>query len=414
MKILQLTNKVPWPPKDGGTIAAFTLSKGFFLNGHQVTVLAMNTEEKHFESGIIPEHLTAEINFVVVDMPFRDKAWSVWSNLIFSRLPYHARRFINEEYGLALIRLLKENVFDVIQLEGLYLCPYIALIRRYSKAVISYRVHNIEHEIEQHNATLSGGLSAFFGMVEAKRLKKFELGFLNEYDVLVSITERDGVIWDKLGNTKPRHTSRTGIDLSTLIPTAKELEYPSLFHIGALDWPPNQEGLIWFFNHCWSDIRRKYPDLRFYIAGRNAPAWLESRFHTENIDFVGEVEDAYRFMCSKAIMVVPVLSGSGIRIKIIEGMALGKAVVSTTVGCEGIPVIDHENILIADTPEAFAKAVDELVSNRALFDKLCKTSVDFIREKFDNLAIVGSLVRFYETLLGRPNPKTIEGKETTL
>ena len=402
MKILQLTNKVPWPPKEGGTIAVFTLSKGFFLNGHQVTVLAMNTEEKHFEPGIIPEHLAAEINFIVIDVPFRAKAWSVWSNFIFSSLPYHAKRFIHEEYSMALIRLLKENEFDVIQLEGLYLCPYISLIRRYSRAVISYRVHNIEHEIEQHNASMIGGLNAFFRVVEAKRLRNFELSFLNEYDVLVSITERDGMIWDKLGNTKPRYTSRTGIDLSTLIPTAKELEYPSLFYIGALDWPPNQKGLIWFFNHCWPDIRRKFPDLRCYIAGRNAPVWLESRLHAENIDFIGEVDDAYRFMCSKAIMVVPVLSGSGIRINIIEGMALGKAVVSTSVGCEGIPAIDHDNILIGDTPEAFVKAVGELVSNKALFDKLCKTSVDFIREKFDNLAIVGSLIRFYETYLEKP------------
>jgi len=396
MRILQLTNKIPWPPKDGGAIAIFTLSKGFFLHGHQVTVLAMNTDADHFEPGEIPEHLAAEVDFHIVDIPVHPSFRKVLCNLLFSTLPPHAERFIREEYSQALIRLLEENEFDVIQLEGLYLCPYIALIRRHSSALVSYRVHNIEHEIWQRSARQAKGLNRLSLKLAAKRLKKFELSFLNEYDVLISITERDGIVWDQLGNKKPRHTSQTGIDLSALVPNVKNLEFPSLFHIGALDWFPNQEGLIWFINSCWPAIRQKYPELKFYIAGRNVPAWLESRFKAEHVEFVGEVEDAYRFMCSKAVMVVPVLSGSGIRIKIIEGMALGKAVVSTTIGCEGIPAIDHENILIADTPEQFTAAVDELLSNKLLYDQLCKKSVDFIREKFDNLAIVGSLIEFYE------------------
>jgi len=400
MRILQLANKVPWPPKDGEAIAILTLSKGFFLHGHQVTVLAMNTDEHHIEKEEIPEHLAAEIDFHLVNVPGRNSLIKRLQNLFLSDLPLHAERCISERYSEALAQLLTENQFDIIQLEGLYLCPYIPVIRKYSNALISYRAHNIEHEIWEHTDQIGGIWRFLYLRRLVRRLKKFELSFLNKYDVLISITERDGYIFDSLGNRKPRHTSQTGIHLSSLIPTAKNLEYPSLFHIGALDWPPSQEGLLWFLNSCWPAIREKHPNLKFYIAGRNVPAWIESRFKSDQVIFLGEVEDAYTFMNSKAIMVVPLHSGTGMRIKIIEGMALGKAIVSTSVGCEGIPAIDHENVLIADKPEAFIAAVDQLLSNKSLFNLLCKNSVDFIRSRFDNLAIVGALIDFYKEQIG--------------
>ena len=396
MKILQLAHKVPWPPKDGEAIAILTLSKGFFLHGHQVTVLAMNTEEHHVEKEDIPEHLAAEIDFHIVNIPANNSLGKILQNLFLSDLPLHAERCISNAYYDALIRLLSEKKFDVIQIEGLYLCPYIPVIRKYSDALVSYRAHNIEHEIWQRTNQIAGVWRFFYLRRLVRRLKKFELNFLNQYDVLVSITERDGYILDQLGNRKPRYTSQTGIHLSSLIPTAKNLEYPSLFHIGALDWPPSQEGLLWFLNFCWPAIHEKYPSLKFYIAGRNVPAWIESRFKSDYVIFLGEVEDAYTFMNSKAIMIVPLHSGTGMRIKIIEGMALGKAIVSTSVGCEGIPAIDHENILIADKPQDFIASIDALLSDKSLFERLCKNSVDFIRAKFDNLAIVGALIDFYK------------------
>ena len=396
MKILQLAHKVPWPPKDGEAIAILTLSKGFFLHGHQVTVLAMNTEEHHVEKEDVPEHLAAEIDFHIVNIPANNSLGKILQNLFFSDLPLHAERCISNAYYDALIRLLSEKKFDVIQIEGLYLCPYIPVIRKYSDALVSYRAHNIEHEIWQRTNQIAGVWRFFYLRRLVRRLKKFELNFLNQYDVLVSITERDGYILDQLGNRKPRYTSQTGIHLSSLIPTAKNLEYPSLFHIGALDWPPSQEGLLWFLNFCWPATHEKYPFLKFYIAGRNVPAWIESRFKSDYVIFLGEVEDAYTFMNSKAIMIVPLHSGTGMRIKIIEGMALGKAIVSTSVGCEGIPAIDHENILIADKPQYFIASIDALLSDKSLFERLCKNSVDFIRAKFDNLAIVGALIDFYK------------------
>jgi hypothetical protein len=198
MKILQVTNKVPYPPKDGGAIACMNLISGFALLGHEVTVLAMNTEKHHIDATEIPEPVQDWATFHLVDVPARTSGFAALINLIFSGKPYNAVRFISKAFSSELKKLLRENKFDIVQLEGLYVCPYIPLIRKYSDAKIVYRSHNIEHEIWERTSALSKGLKRLYFKVLAKRIKTFEKNFLNDYDLLVPITERDGQILNKL------------------------------------------------------------------------------------------------------------------------------------------------------------------------------------------------------------------------
>lgn len=396
MRILQLMNKVPWPPKDGGAIACLNMTKGFAMLGHEVTVLSMNTSKHHISLKDMPAELRNRADFRLVEVPAYINWFEAALNLLFSKLPYNAQRFISDEYSFELVKLLTEKTFDVIQLEGLYLCPYIPVIRKYSEAKIAYRAHNIEYEIWARTASLSEGFRSRYLKNLSKRIKRFEISYLNSYDILVPITDRDGQILDELGNTKPRHTSQTGIDFASLVPTARKLEFPSLFHIGALDWAPNQEGLIWFFNHCWPKIHSQNPDLKFYLAGRNAPDWFVRHIKQDGVEYLGEINDAYDFINSKAIMVVPLFSGSGMRIKIIEGMSLGKPIVTTDIGTEGIPTENGNNILIANTAEEFTEAIFRLINDRELSNRIGKNAIGFIQEKFDNLSQAGSLIEFYK------------------
>ncbi|MCF6334013.1 MAG: glycosyltransferase family 4 protein [Draconibacterium sp.] len=396
MKILQVTNKVPYPTKDGGAIACMNLTRGFSLLGNQVTVLSMNTAKHNISMDEIPEPIKDLAEFKLVEVPARISAISAIGNLFFSKNPYNAIRFISNSFKTELKKLLTEKKFDIIQLEGLYVCPYISIIRKYSSAKIVYRAHNIEHEIWDRTAINSRGFVKWYLKILAKRIKKFEIRLLNKYDLIVPITERDGAILDKLGNTKPQHVSQTGIDSLVLIPNAKNLEHPSLFHIGSLEWTPNKEGLVWFLDNCWQDIHVKYPELKLYIAGRNAPVWLQKKLEMPNVIFKGEVPDAYEFMNSKSIMVVPLHSGSGMRIKIIEGMALGKPIVTTPVGTEGIATTSGENIIIAENALDFNRAIFELIEKRDYFDVISKNAIEFIHENFDNLASAGALVEFYK------------------
>src|SRR5690554_661774 len=399
MKILQVTNKVSYPTNDGGAIACMNLTSGFALLGHDVTVLSMNTVKHHVEISEIPESVKDWATFHLVDVPASVSAFAALINLLFSGKPYNAVRFISPAFSKKLIELLIHNHFDIVQLEGLYVCPYIPVIRKYSKAKIVYRAHNIEHEIWERTAAISKGIRKFYLKVLSRRIKMFEKAFINEYDLLVPITERDRIILDRLGNLKPTHVSPTGIDTKQLIPYAKHLEYPSVFHIGSLEWAPNQEGLLWFVEKCWPKINAKFPDLKFYIAGRQAPEWLVRRFNAPNIEYMGEIDDAYAFMNSKAVMVVPLFSGSGMRIKIIEGMALGKPIVTTPIGTEGISTQSEKNILIADNEQEFIDGVERLITNKQLFHNIGSNAIEYIQEKFDNLALACALTAFYNSNL---------------
>lgn len=401
MNILQLCNKVPFPLKDGGSIAILNLARGFAVGGNSVTILAMNTAKHYSKIENIPAEITTSINIIGVDVDASISKAEALGNFLFSKLPYTASRFISTDYKSKLIYLLKNNKYDVIQLEGLYLTSYIGIIRDYSDAIISFRAHNIEHEIWQRVASGTNNiLKKFYLKNLVKRICNFKLSILNKYDVLVPITGRDLDVFNNLGNAKPTHVSQTGIFIDELLSIPEKAEYPTLFAIGAMDWAPNQEGLIWFLNNIWGEIRKKYPNLKFYVAGRNAPVWLEKLLlATTGIEYIGEVENAHDFINSKAIMIVPLLAGSGMRIKIVEGMALQKCIITTSVGTEGISTSHKHNILIADDSASFINAISSVVESKELFDNLAKNARIFIEENYNNLTISNKLAEFYKSKL---------------
>jgi glycosyltransferase involved in cell wall biosynthesis len=398
MKILQVANKVPYPPKDGGSIATLSMTKGFKSLGHEVSVIAMSTSKHPVRMEDIPQHLRDDIHFVLVDVDTRIRPARAASNLLFSKLPYNAERFITKKFEDRLRQYLDEHPFDVIQLEGLYLAPYIDIIRKHSDALVSMRAHNIEHEIWERTVRQRRGMAKMYTRLIAHRVKKMELAQLNAYDAMVPITNRDEDILKSLGCQLPSHVSPTGIDMEKFKAYNGKPDFPSLFHIGALDWSPNQEGLDWFLKRCWPGLHQRYPDLKFYIAGRNAPAYIQN-IKLPNVVFLGEVDNAYTFMQDRAIMVVPLLSGSGMRIKIIEGMALGKAIVSTSIGAEGIIIEPDKEIVIADTSEKFTEGIESLLNNFDKFEAIGNNARHFVERNYDNLSICKALTGFYKELI---------------
>ncbi len=396
MKILQLTNKIPYPPRDGGAIATLNMSKGFANLGHDITILAMNTSKHYFDINQIPDTLKNKINIHGIKVNTKIKIIDAIRNLFFSKRPYNAERFISENYRNELVKILKSSDFDVIQLEGLYLAPYIPAIRKHSKGIIALRAHNIEHEIWERIADQQKlSFKKFYCKEIARRIKKLKIDVINKYDVLIPITKRDGSRFNDLGNKMPVHVVPAGIDTEKMIPQPEKIVFPTVCHIGTLDWMPNQEGLIWFLKNVWKQLNELNPDLKFNIAGRNAPEWMNKFFDSKNINFLGEIDDAYDFMNKNAIMVAPLFSGSGMRVKIIEGMALGKAIITTPIGIEGIPATNRENVIIEETAEGFVKQIDKLVKNREIINEIGKNAIMFVKNNFDNTNISASLIDFY-------------------
>ena len=165
-----------------------------------------------------------------------------------------------------------------------------------------------------------------------------------------------------------------------------------------MDWLPNQEAANWFLDNCWDTIHKAVPEAKLIVAGRGMP--LEF-FHITrpNVLIVENVENGKAFFQQHQVMIVPLWSGSGLRIKIIEGMAYGKAIVSTSIGAEGINFTDKKNILIADNAADFSNAVIKLLLDNSTRNQLEVNSAEFARVEFDNFKVVSRLVQFYNNLL---------------
>lgn len=398
MKILQITNKFPYPPKDGGVIATFTMLKGFSLKGNDVTVASINTIKHFTNPKTLPHEVASLATFHDVTLNTNLNPWKAFVNLVFSKLPYTASRFIDKSFETCLLDILQSQTFDVIQFEGLYVLPYIPIVKKHSTALIVYRAHNVEFEIwDRLWQETTHFLKRIYLKNLAKRVRKFELSYLNRYDVIVPITNRDLDAYTDFGNTKPAFVAPTGVFANDLKPVVSYSRATSLFHIGGLDWAPNQQGLEWFIETCWPIIHKNNPQLIFRIAGRNAPDWFVAKIQVAGVEFVGEVANARDFMEENTIMIVPLLAGSGMRIKIIEGLGLGKAIVSTSIGAEGIPAIHNESICIANTKEEFVESIQLLIKNNEIRFSIEKNAVTFVHTNFDNETIISNLLDFYKT-----------------
>jgi polysaccharide biosynthesis protein PslH len=396
MKILQLCNKVPYPPKDGGSIAICNLTEAFADNNQQVTLMAMSTNKHPAAINSIPAYYSSKIEFVYVPVNTNIRPIYLLRNLVFSSTPYNAERFITVEFKNALENLLSKNTFDVIQLEGLYLVPYIPVIRKNSKALIILRAHNVEHEIwERVKLNTINPLKKFYFGILARRMAKFEKEAINKYDLLIPISDKDNQYFQSQGNLMPSMVIPVGIPDIFFNEKTNLAKPTSIFFIGALDWAPNQDGLVWFIDSIWKTLKLRRPDISFHIAGRNAPKWIIKKCNDNRIIYHGEVEDAKIFFDEQQIMVVPLFAGSGLRVKIIEAMARSRVIVSTPIGAEGIDVVNEKHLIIAENSVIFLQAIEKLMDDQKLYSEMGENAFTLAKQKYNNTTIAIRLIHFY-------------------
>jgi polysaccharide biosynthesis protein PslH len=397
MRILLLCTKPPYPPHDGGSRATYNLMESLRAEGHTITLLTMCTH-KHGLTDKERDRLSAHVRLHTAHVKTNVTPHGFLFNLLFSHMPYNAVRFVSKPFDRALTRVLQLSVFDVIQLEGIYLMPYAGTIRQHSKALLVLRAHNVEQEIWMR---LSGQeknpLSRWYFRLLAHRIRNFETEMTGKYDLLVPITERDREQFAEMGSQAPACVIPAGVDAASVPPPPPEGF--GLFFLGSLDWKPNQEGLLWFTEKVWLLLKKAHPDLGFEIAGRNAPGWLIRRLQYPGVVFRGEVPDAAAFVHSHGILVAPCFSGGGMRVKILESMALGRPVVTTSVGAEGLGAADGSEILLCEDPEAFAGAVESLLTDRTRYDDLSRRGYEFVHRRFDNRTLAHMLSEFYKNHL---------------
>ena len=407
MHILQLCPRVPFPLTTGGAIAMYDVAAGLVQAGHRVTMLAINTP-KHQQPADALDHLGPNFRLVKVDVNTDITPVKALKNLLLSRQPYIVERFISPAVGEKLMEILQNEAIDAVQFEGTFAAWYAEYLGHHEGSGLHVpplvlRAHNLEHTIwhmlasREHNP-----LKRLYLRDMAARLEQFERRHLPQFDAVAAITADDAQRLRALGCPEPVVFISAGADLSRFQPNPTIRPKPrTLFMIGSLNWLPNLEGLHWLLREVWPIVHAEMPDVELHVAGSGTPAELLQP-RADGVVVHGFVASAPAFMQQYELMLVPLLSGGGMRIKIIEGMALGKAILSTALGAEGIAVRDGHDIVLRDAAATWLEALRAWYRGEVPVAALGAAAARTAAECYDRRGVTQQFVGLYERL--RPVP----------
>lgn len=395
MKVLQLTYRVPFPPTDGGSIGIYNITKGLHDNGCEIDLVAINTP-KHSQPKdcMLPLAKQHDVFVNTNISPFK-----LLANVFFKAIPYNVERFVSKDVEDKLVELLTKNSYDFIQVEGAFVAYYIDIIKQHCSCPVLVRTHNIEYVIWERLAlNEKNPAKKWFYKHLGKRLRTFEASYYNKADGIAAITEEDKQRLLELNVKVPIQIVPAGVVLDKYLAAQdREAEANSIFSISALDWLPNLEGLDWFLKAIWPDLLKRKPELHFHIAGKSTPDWLKNS-SIPNVQVHGFVDDAIVFKKSYQLMLVPLLSGGGMRVKIIEGLAAKKCIISTSVGAEGIECTHGKDIVIANSPEEWVEAICHYIDQADERKAIEQNAFNTANTIYENTAITRKYIGLFENL----------------
>ena len=359
MRVLQLCHKPPCPAVDGGTKAMHTITMGLLAAGWEVKVVCLSTPKHPFDADALPpgyaEATGVEARFVDTSL----NAVDAFNDLVTAD-NYNISRFFSPDLDILIERILSRKKFDIIHLESLFMTPYIGTIRRLSKAPIVLRSHNLEHVVQQR---IADGERHFikrpYRRLLAKQLRRYEHAALARVDAVAAITPEDAAHFSKVEPSARVEVVPFGADMP-LAAAPWPAGGPVFYHLGSMDWLPNVEGVQWLLREVWPQVVAKHPAARLHLAGNHMPPELLAT-RSPGVTVEGFVPDATAWMAERHVMVVPLLSAGGMRVKMVEGMALGRPVVSTMRGAEGIAQQEGHGVLLAEDAAGMARRMIALL-----------------------------------------------------
>jgi len=378
-RILQLSSRLPQPLDDGGRIATWNLSRCLHHNGYDLDLVCYARSD-----GSVEEHrgelskAFASVAAVAKDVE-RQHPLDL-AHAIITGSSYFVRKFHTRAYAKLVRERLAERRYEVTLIDGAFMGVYLPLVRAAGAAAgkVVLRAHNVEYEILDRLA--EGEPRALYRHLlrrEAAHFRRFELGLMDQADEVRTITARDAETLAAAGVTHRVTVLNPFIDVDNYRrDPALAIEPHSIVHIGNMAWMPNRNGIQWFLREVWPQIRRQYPDCRFYVVGKNPAPGLQ-RLAGENVVVTGYVDDEKPYLQRAHLLIVPLFEGSGVRIKILTAMAMGKVSLSTTIGAEGI---DWPGLVIRNTADEWIAAIREAFQRAPVYSE---EAIQFIRDHYD-------------------------------
>lgn len=282
--------------------------------------------------------------------------------------------------GRALRQLLADNAFDALYLEGIAVAGRIPPFA--PRLIIDE--HNLEWELLERSAQQAGSaLRRLHDQRESAALRRMELATLNRADLVVVTSERERAALEALLPGRRICVAPNGVDVARFAPGSAQDELAGrVVFTGSMDYYPNEQAARYFAEQCWPIIRQARPDATWYVVGANPPVSVRRLADAPGVTVTGSVPETRSYLAQAQVAIAPLLVGGGTRLKILEALAMGKVMVSTSLGCEGLSLVPDEHLLIADTPELFARAVIRALDDAALRMRLGAAGRDAVVRQY--------------------------------
>ena len=398
MKILWVTPQLPCL-RSGGQVRQYHLLK-HLCQRHQVTILSLvQPDETDLVADL--EAMGAEVRLEPFTPPVKLGRWrnrlQSWSQTLFDPRPNYAHTYTMDALQQQLGQALNEYRPDVVQFEHLFVAPLGDMVNGHPWILTEHNIEsrNMERQIEQ----ATSATRRLAHQIETKKLWRWEMQWVRRSTACVAMSDVDATFLQRMTPETPIHVVPNGVDTTDFTaPTGNERQQNRLLFFGTLGYAPNTDGVLYFCREIFPLIRAKQPDAILEIVGAHAPPEVEALGELPGVEFVGFVDDVRHSLWRAGICVVPLRSGGGTRLKILEAMAAGCPVVSTTVGAEGLNLQDGKHLCLADEPTTFARSVLALMADPQRGEALAMAGREAVVAEYDWANISTRLENAYNSI----------------
>lgn len=388
MRVLHVTPEPPYAPGgSGGSARQHHLLRRLAELGHRVTVATVATAEQAPRALALRE---AGIQVEVVGRPSSRAVEATRAGLGAPGLipAVGGRPVLAWQAGVFWVQLrprvralLDEGPPDVVCVEHDWAAAWARDLPAAVPSVLT--LHNLSWRYYDARARAESGLRRVGLGMEAARWRRHDRTWLPRYDRLVTVSEQDRAGALELVSGARVEVVPNGVDTEGLQPTADAPEPDTLVFTGSMAYPPNAEGIAWFVREVWPTVRDARPEARLLVVGRDPSEAVRSLGDDPGVEVTGAVPDIDPYFARATAAIVPIRSGGGTRLKVLEALAAGRPVVSTRLGAEGIEVRDDEHLLLADEPGEFAAAAVRLLEDGELRSRLATAGRQLVEERYD-------------------------------
>ena len=383
MHVLWLKTELLHPIDKGGRIRTYGMLRAL-KELHHVTYLTLDNGQAApgaHEAALEYCHELIRVPFT--EAPRRSpRFWSELAANLFSSLPYAISKYRSPDLRRALEQAVRERGVDVV------VCDFLAPSQNVPPGLGCPTVlfqHNVEAAIwKRHAEVRTNAISRAYFREQWRRMERFERQECRRFDRVVAVSRTDAEQIEREYGLRHVGDVPTGVDVEYFRPAGRAtIEPRNLVFTGSMDWMPNEDGIVWFVNEILPRIHARLPDVTLTVVGRKPPAAIQALATRDpRLRVTGSVPDVRPYMEAAPVFIVPLRVGGGTRLKIFEALAMERALVSTTIGAEGLPLVEGRHALIADQPDAFAQAVVALLEDPARATQMGREGAAFVRGQF--------------------------------